>query len=307
MKYTEHLVNSFYSSNHTGTISGADIVNKVINKETGDAVKLYLIIEDEIIKDAKFQACGSVVLFASLSAIVDIIIGNPLGTALEITEKHVIKEIKQVNRCDYSMVEFAVKALRSTLNTYLKRLEKGIINKSEKKARVRTLNPAKSITIYNKNANKSEIEINEPFAEMLDETPAPKKEEKVEKEISPVVQQEVKVEELEDVIPELELEEDLTPVVLAPVKSELLESVPTKIEVRILEDDVQDASLEEIEIPEIEEPEEESIKPVKSKKGYIAEEEPEKNEDVIDEIDSITAKLTDAITKLNFKFDVDDE
>ena len=78
MKYTNHLINSFYTSPHTGTISGADIVNRVVNKETGDAIKLYLILEDGKIKDAKFQACGSVVLFASLSAIMDIIIGNAL-------------------------------------------------------------------------------------------------------------------------------------------------------------------------------------------------------------------------------------
>ena len=48
---------------------------------------------------------------------------------------------------------------------------------------------------------------------------------------------------------------------------------------------------------------EELISPQKSKKLNESE---EKNDDVIDEIDSITAKLTDAITKLNFKFDIDE-
>ena len=69
MKYTNHLLNSFLSSPHTGTISGADVVSRIINKETGDAVKIFMVVNDGIIENAKFQACGSVVLFASLSAI----------------------------------------------------------------------------------------------------------------------------------------------------------------------------------------------------------------------------------------------
>ena len=313
MKYTEHLVNSFYSSVHTGTITGADIVNRVVSKETGDAVKLYLIIEDGLVKDAKFQACGSVVLFASLSAIMDIIIGNTLENALTITEKNVIKEIKQVNRCDYSMVAFAVKALHLTLNNYLKRLEKGTINKSSKPARVRALNPAKAITVYTENDAEVEVEFETAFSEMLDETPVQKQE--VQKaEVINVPQTETAKsmeEDVEDVTPELEIEEDITPVVLTPNKSDVIESVPTKIEVRIL--DEEEPKIEEIDpVEEIQEeiiPAKSNVKAVASKPDYISAdvEEHEKNEDVIDEIDSITAKLTDAITKLNFKFDVDGE
>ena len=113
---------------------------------------------------------------------------------------------------------------------------------------------------------------------------------------------------IEQVIEEIEDE---------PVKPDLIESVPTKIEVRILDE-------EPIELLEVEEVNEESEKidsfelvkkpqPISSKnkitkQSYLVKDEntSEKSEDVIDEIDSITAKLTDAITKLNFKFDIDE-
>ena len=300
MKYTNHLINSFYTSPHTGTISGADIVNRVVNKETGDAVKLYLILEDGKIKDAKFQACGSVVLFASLSAIMDIIIGNTLEEALAVTEKSVIKEIKQVNRCDYSMVAFAVKALSVTLNNYLKKLEKGSLNKVSKPARVKTLHASKEISVFS-NQNKTNNEFENVYSNMLEETQSnepmqktPKVSNKKTKKETVVLTQESQNED-----------EDSELAILTPVKPEVIEAVPTKIEVRVLDDE--DIESEDSK-PEEKETQIKLIKRERITPEYIStNEEQDRNEDVIDEIDSITAKLTDAITKLNFKFDVDNE
>lgn len=286
MKYTEHLVNSFYSTQRTGSIAGADIVNRVVDKETGDAVKLYIIIEDDKIKDAKFQACGSVVLFASMSAILDIAIGNSLQDALAITEKSVIKEIKQVNRCDYSVVSFAVKALNVTINNYLRRLERGTITKSSKPARVKAINPANSITVYKET---EVVEFENVYSNMLEETAT-------EKSVEPA--DEVKIDKF---IAE-PAEEPATEIVEEELSSDYsAEDIePTKIEVRVLE--------QEETASELQEDVDTSEKTSKADKNSENEEASgEKNEDVIDEIDSITAKLTDAITKLNFKFDVDGE
>lgn len=267
MKYTEHLVNSFLTSNHTGTISGADVVARVVDKNTGDAVKLFMVIEDGIIKNAKFQACGSVVLFASMSAIVDLIIEKTVDEASLITEKQIIKEIKQVNRCDYSMVTFAVKALNAAIATYHKKLKKidGQTPVVIKNVRVRAIAPASDISVYGESVEKPTIET------ILEES-------KKADEPKPV---EPKIEDSPATIVEEQEETPLDP--------ELLESVPTKIEVRIMEEELVGSTLEEEKISDSES------------------QENKKSDDVIDEIDSITAKLTDAITKLNFKFDVDGE
>lgn len=295
MKYTERIVNSFYSTQRTGVITGADIVNRVVDKETGDAVKLYMIIEDGKIVDAKFQACGAVVLFASMSAILDIIIDRSLDDALAITEKSVIKEIKQVNRCDYSVVSFAVKALNISINNYLKRLERGTVVKSTKPAKIRAINPANAITVYQETEPK---EFENIYSNMLEETAAV--EEKDTKDGTEPVD-EVRIEKFAR---ELEEEREIKQGNQSNESHEDFPAEdiePTKIEVRILEQ-------EEISNGD----QEDSIDGNNlSKEERNAEKgdnnSSEKNEDVIDEIDSITAKLTDAITKLNFKFDVDGE
>lgn len=293
MKYTELLVNSFYSSAHTGSISSADIAQKVVNKETGDVAKIYMLIDNGIIKDAKFQACGSVVLFASLSAIMDLIINKPVEDGLAINEKMVIKEIKQVNRCDYPMVSFAVRCINLTINSYIKKLARLGDNKIEKKpSRVRAYKVSNSINVFSEAVSKID-EIEEILdlkieAEQKVETSQSQPSEVVKaKAVKPVVQKAVVVPAIVE-----NKETEIKPVEIQ-TEPEVFEAVPTKIEVRILDD-------------------EQKVEIIKNKKAKvkaeekIVEQEKDHNEDVIDEIDSITAKLTDAITKLNFKFDMDD-
>ena len=122
MKYTKHLIDSFYNSPYAGVISGADHIFKYENKETGDAVKVYFCLDNDLITKVKFQACGSIVLFASLTAICNLIEGKNLKDVLEVSEKLVIKEIKQVNRCDYATVCFALSAVHQAANSAIKKL-----------------------------------------------------------------------------------------------------------------------------------------------------------------------------------------
>ena len=281
MKYTEKQIESFFNTKHAGVIMGADIAFKTISKENGDAVKIFLVIEDGVIKNAKFQACGSVVLYASLSAMMELLIGMNIEEARGINEKVVIREIKQVNRCDYQTVSFAVVSLQNTINAYYKKLNR--LNGKEierKQAKTRNLSPANLVSVYKEQEVQDEDEPN-PFEEMVN----PSKEEMKESETV--------VEEISD---KLDVEDELTPIPLTHDDSSVLDSVPTKIEVRVVEEKDEESSEEEIMREEL-------ISPLKSKKQSEVE---EKNDDVIDEIDSITAKLTDAITKLNFKFDIDE-
>ena len=281
MKYTNTQIESFFNTAHAGVIMGADIAYKTISKETGDAVKIFLVIEDGIIKDAKFQACGSVVLYASLSSMMELLVGKTIEEARTISEKVIIREIKQVNRCDYATVSFACLSLQNTINAYYKKLNRlGGMEVERKPARVRKLTPANLVSVYHEREISEDDEPN-PFEEMVN----PSKDDESRSHII--------VKEEND---KMDSDEELTPIPLTHDESGVIDSVPTKIEVRVVED-------EQVESSEEEEMREQLISPTISKEDNDAE---EKNEDVIDEIDSITAKLTDAITKLNFKFDIDE-
>ena len=298
MKYTQHLLDSFYGSENCGVIQGADFAFKSEDKKTGDAVKLFFLLDGLVVKDVKFQACGSIVLFASMSSIASIIKGKTIQEALEVSEKQVVKEIKQVNRCDYSIVSFCVNVLHLALNLIIKKQDKIAQNKGLKKVKIKEFIASKNILVYgqevleNKDITpvtnteiKSDKEVKTERIEIQDDF----NQEEIEK-IEAILEKPLHIEEILGVEEQDEKEENI-----------VLDSVPTKIEVRVLEED--EDSEEVAENSNYTSTNENSIE--ENKKETII--DASLDEEMIDEIDSITAKLTDAITKLNFKFDVDED
>lgn len=309
MKYTKHLLESFYNPEFCGTISGAHVAHKNENLETKDAIKFYFVLDGEVIKDVKYQACGSVVLFASLSAISNLILNKTIADARLITEKQVIMEIKQVNRCDYATISFAIESLNKALDFATKKLEKGIAN-GDRQIKSKKLHTAKNISIYDEDSK--------PVIEEVVIKPIKKKEakKKLAKDSLIVLEQEedLYVEEQTETIPEK--------VLPLPIMQEVVQAVPTKIEVRVVEDEEELAKSDIMEeqtkvgsleiVATKEEPKKEektnfSLSKINSHKHPLFDSSIGGDDNMVDEIDSITAKLTDAITKLNFKFDVDED
>ena len=56
----------------------------------GDTMEVYLRIESNVIKDARFQAIGCAGAFSSVSALMEMVNGKTLEEAEKITEKDVI-------------------------------------------------------------------------------------------------------------------------------------------------------------------------------------------------------------------------
>ena len=108
----------------------------------------------------------------------------------------------------------------------------------------------------------------------------------------------------------IENQEVVKPSANLPVKKDVIGSMPTKIEVRVLEEEpiVLQEQKSQTNQPEIiEDSVKETFDNELQKEDKEESVENNTEDDVIDEIESITAKLTDAITKLNFKFDVDED
>ena len=61
--YTDIVMDHFMNPRNVGSIENADGVGEVGNAKCGDIMKIYLKIEDDIIKDVKFETfgCGSAI------------------------------------------------------------------------------------------------------------------------------------------------------------------------------------------------------------------------------------------------------
>jgi len=91
--YTEKVMEHFSNPHNVGEISNANAIGEVGNAKCGDIMKMYMVIEDDIIKDIKFKTFGCGAAIATSSVATDLVKGKTIKEALQITNKQVIDEL----------------------------------------------------------------------------------------------------------------------------------------------------------------------------------------------------------------------
>ena len=93
MEYSEKVMDHFMNPRNVGMIEDASGVGTVGNAKCGDIMKVYLKIEDGIIKDAKFKTFGCGAAIATSSMATELVKGKTIPEALEITNKAVMEAL----------------------------------------------------------------------------------------------------------------------------------------------------------------------------------------------------------------------
>lgn len=91
--YSKKVLENFMNPKNVGEIKDASGVGEVGNAKCGDIMKVYLKIEDGIIKDAKFKTFGCGAAIATSSMATQMVIGKTIQEALEITNKAVVEAL----------------------------------------------------------------------------------------------------------------------------------------------------------------------------------------------------------------------
>ena len=122
--YSEKVMDHFRNPRNVGVIEDANGVGEVGNAKCGDIMKMYLKIEDDVIKDVKFETFGCGSAIASSSMATELIKGQPVSEAMKLTNKAVAEALDGLP--DYKMhcSVLAEEAIKNALDDYYEKKAK---------------------------------------------------------------------------------------------------------------------------------------------------------------------------------------
>ncbi len=118
MLYSEKVMDHFMHPRNVGVIEDADGVGEVGNAKCGDIMKIYLKIENNVIADVKFNTFGCGSAIASSSMATEMIKGQPLDRALELTNKAVVEALDGLPPHKIHCSVLAEEAVKAAIKDY---------------------------------------------------------------------------------------------------------------------------------------------------------------------------------------------
>ena len=118
--YSDKAIGYYLGKVNVGVLEGAEAVDSYTGL-CGDSMRVYLKVEGNVIRDAKFQAIGCAGAFASGSALTEMIKRKTLEEAEKITEHDVIEDLGELPGPKLHCARLAVDALRKSIESYVKR------------------------------------------------------------------------------------------------------------------------------------------------------------------------------------------
>ena len=118
MEYSEKVMEHFVNPHNVGKLEDADGIGEVGNAKCGDIMKMYLKIENDIITDVKFNTYGCASAIATSSIATDMIKGQPLSEALQLTNKAVVEALDGLPAVKIHCSVLAEQAIKAAVKDY---------------------------------------------------------------------------------------------------------------------------------------------------------------------------------------------
>ena len=116
--YSEKVMDHFRNPRNVGVLEDANGIGEVGNAKCGDIMKMYLKIEDDIVKDVKFETFGCGSAIASSSMATELIKGRPVSEALSLTNQAVAEALDGLPPHKIHCSVLAEEAIKNALDDY---------------------------------------------------------------------------------------------------------------------------------------------------------------------------------------------
>lgn len=129
MLYSDKVMDHFTNPRNVGEIPDADGIGEVGNAKCGDIMKVYLRVEDGVIRDVKFKTFGCGAAVATSSMATELIKGKTIEEALCLTNKAVVEALDGLPPVKLHCSVLAEEAVKSAVADYYRR--QGLDHKAE--------------------------------------------------------------------------------------------------------------------------------------------------------------------------------
>ena len=121
--YSEKVMDHFRNPRNVGVLEDANGIGEVGNAKCGDIMKIYLKIENDVIRDVKFETFGCGSAIASSSMATELIKGKPVSQAMTLTNQAVVEALDGLPPHKVHCSVLAEEAIKSALEDYRKKQE----------------------------------------------------------------------------------------------------------------------------------------------------------------------------------------
>lgn len=125
--YNEKVIEVFKNPQNVGEVENYNAIGTVGNETCGDIMQITLLIEDDIIKDAKFKTFGCAAAVASSSTATGMVIGKTIDEALQIKNADVIEALEGLPPQKIHCSVLAEEAIKLAIDDYRARQARGEI------------------------------------------------------------------------------------------------------------------------------------------------------------------------------------
>ena len=121
MDYSDKVIDHYTNPRNVGEISDASGIGKVGNPVCGDIMKMYIKVEDNIIKDVKFKTFGCGAAIATSSVSTEMIVGKTIDEALTIKNSDVVKVLDGLPKVKIHCSLLAEEAIHEAIADYYRK------------------------------------------------------------------------------------------------------------------------------------------------------------------------------------------
>lgn len=118
MLYSEKVMDHFLHPRNVGELKDADGIGEVGNAKCGDIMKMYIKVRDGKIVDCSFMTfgCGSAIATSSMAT--ELVKGQPIEKALELTNKAVVEALDGLPAHKIHCSVLAEEAIKAAIKDY---------------------------------------------------------------------------------------------------------------------------------------------------------------------------------------------